>query len=109
MNGQQLNEEALARVEANADESWKQTASLVVYLVARQNEYLTSDDVWHGLEGATVSTHEPRAMGAILKRAAKDGIIAATDDWRVSSRPECHGRPVRVWRSLTLDISSGLW
>ena len=109
MNGLQLKEEAIARVEANANEEWKQAAYLAMYFVARQQEYLTSDDVWSGLVDGSASTHEPRAMGAILKRAAKEGIIVATDDWRVSSRPECHGRPVRVWRSLTLDTPAKLW
>lgn len=98
--GIELRDEALARVEANADVEWKLAAELVVHLLAAQLGTFTSDDVWEGLVDGSASTHEPRALGAVLKRVAKDGVIAPTDEWRISRRPECHGRPVRVWRAI---------
>lgn len=95
-------EEALFRVEAHADIDWKQSAELAVANAARRGLF-TTDDVWAVLDAGTASTHEPRALGAIMRRMAKDGFITATDEWRVSSRPECHGRHVRVWRGLTTE------
>lgn len=39
-------------------------------------------------------------MGNVMKKAAERGICEATDEYRPSVRPKCHGRPVRVWSSL---------
>jgi hypothetical protein len=38
-----------------------------------------------------------RAMGAILWRAAKEGMCGPTDEWAWSKRER---RPIRVWKSL---------
>lgn len=45
-------------------------------------------------------THEPRALGALMREAARAGDIEATDAWALSERVACHRRPLRVWRSL---------
>ena len=87
----------LAAVEAHADPDWKDEAERVIDLLASTRQQFTTDDVWQRL--GHVSTHEPRAMGALMKRAASRGVIRATDGWATSTRPECHGRPIRVWRS----------
>jgi hypothetical protein len=44
--------------------------------------------------------HEPRALGALMREAARNGLIEATDRVRPSERPQCHMNPKRVWRSL---------
>jgi hypothetical protein len=87
----------LREVEDHADTDWKAEAMRVIRDLAERRATFTTDDVWQRL--GHVSTHEPRALGALMKRAASAGVIRATDGWAVSSRPECHGRPVRVWRS----------
>lgn len=91
--------EAIERVERNADEQWKRYTLGVIQGLAMMGGEFTTDDVWQQLEGAPVQTHEPRAMGAVIKQAAAAGFIKATDGWATSQRPECHGRPIKVWRS----------
>ena len=90
----------LAAVEAHANPDWKDEAERVIDTLAATRQHFTTDDVWQRL--GHVSTHEPRALGALMKRAASRGVIRATDGWATSTRPECHGRPIRVWRSACL-------
>lgn len=91
-------DEALGRVEANADERWKAEALAAVRHLARMLPEFTTDDVWARLGDSY--PHEPRALGAVMKTAAAAGLIEPTDRIRTSHRPECHARPVRVWRSI---------
>jgi hypothetical protein len=91
--------EALAKVEAHADPDWKDRARGIIHELARVRVEFTTDDVWKELALAGVETHEPRALGALMREAAGAHIIAATDRYRPSARVACHGRPVRVWRS----------
>lgn len=91
-------DEALRQVEQNADEAWKRHAVTVIRRCALVLGEFTTDDVWDRLD-PEFSTHEPRALGALMRRLATSGVITATDNYRPSKRQECHNRPVRVWRS----------
>lgn len=93
----QARDEAIARAEANAAPDWLATAERIVLAVSPGGE-LTTDDIWTGLTAAGVATHEPRALGAVVRRLAKAGEIVATGHYRPSARRECHARPVPVWR-----------
>lgn len=46
------------------------------------------------------ATPDNRALGAVMRRAATDGLIAATNELRPSQRVSLHGSPRRIWRSL---------
>ena len=76
---------------------WITLATAEIRRLARRRDVLTSDDIWAVLRDAPP---EPRAMGAAFRRAAREGVIRKTDHTIKSIRPECHGRDVRVWRSL---------
>lgn len=91
-------DEAVTRVGANADTAWMDAAIGAIWALAMIQQEITADDVWSAI-GHTASTHEPRALGAAMKRAAGLGYITATDTYRPSTRLSCHARPVRVWRS----------
>jgi len=91
-------DEALARVMRNADSQWTKTAALLIMDVADSTDEFTTDEVWSALHRVDARTHEPRALGAVMKSLASAGLIVATDNWRQSIRPECHARPVRIWR-----------
>jgi len=93
-------DDALERVERNADKAWKLRTMVVVMRLATDRETLTTDDVWERLQQHEERTHEPRALGAVMRTAAKRGYIRPTDDYTTSVRKECHARPVRVWQSL---------
>lgn len=91
---------ALATVAGHADPDWFHAAAWAIRWCALDSEAFTTDDVWNLLhEIAYPLPHEPRAMGAAMKRAQAAGVCTATDRTRVSHRPDCHARPVRVWQS----------
>jgi hypothetical protein len=92
-------DEALARVEQHANDAWKAEAMRAVVRVARERGRFTTDDVWQALGGLDVGTHEPRAMGAVMRQAARNGWVRATDEYVKSGRAACHARPLRVWES----------
>lgn len=94
-------DEALVRVDRNADSRWKDHVDRTIRRLASTRAEITTDDVWQALADAGVEPpREPRALGSAMKRAAAAGEIAATDRIVQSARPACHARPVRVWRSL---------
>ena len=68
--------------------------------LARRQATLTTDDVWAAIGSPA---DEPRILGNVMRQAAQDGVIAAIDRYIPSTRPECHCRPVRVWRSLVFS------
>jgi len=59
----------------------------------------TTDDVLKLMDKA-VTTHEPKAWGAVMLRAAKIGWCETTDRYGPSDKTSSHRRPKRVWRSL---------
>lgn len=94
-------DQAISQVDRNAEPGWKQRAQEAISRVALRKDEFTTDDVWALLDERGIEApHEPRAMGAITRWASSKGIIRATDRYAMSARPECHGRPIRVWQSL---------
>lgn len=83
---------ALARVEAGAPADWKTAAEAVLAGLAATGKPFTTDEVWAMLP----QPPEPRALGALMRHAARAGKIRRVG-WRASSRPECHCRPVAMW------------
>ena len=95
-------EEAIDRVERGAPELWKKTALKAVKWRAKKGVPFTTDEVWSDLEGAGVEPpREPRAMGAIMRKAVSEGVIVATDKTKISRKGTNNKRPVRVWSPLT--------
>jgi hypothetical protein len=103
---QAARDEALERVEAAAHEEWKLAAAEAIASLAFNFETFTSDDVWRILDRSEHTTHERKAMGPMLLNAARDGLIERTGRTVDSRRTACHGRPVRVWRSLVLEAKA---
>ena len=94
-------DKAIEQVEANANPDWKKHAYTAIEHLARMRPQFTTDDVWQYMaDRDIVAPHEPRALGAIMVAAAKAGLIAPTDRYTPSARPECHRRPIKIWRSL---------
>jgi len=92
-------DEALAKVSAATDTQWATEVWAIILDLA--TDTFTSDDIWQALEDRGLPTpREPRALGAILRQAATDNLIAATAEYRPSHRVACHARPIRVWRKL---------
>lgn len=91
--------EAIARVDRNMDPDWAAHAEAAIRSICSRMTEFTTDDVWEEMGGADLP-HERRAMGAAMVRAARAGLIAATDRTRPSARPICHRNPKRVWAVL---------
>ena len=94
-------EEAIDQVERNASEHWKKTALRAVKWRAKKGVPFTTDEVWADLESVGLDPpREPRAMGAIMRKAVSEKVIVATTRTRQSTKSSNHKRPVRVWSPL---------
>lgn len=94
-------DEAIDRVEAHAPDQWRTTALMIVRWIALTREQFTTDTVWQVLVNLdTEVPHENRAMGAVMRQAARNYWIEKTDRTRCSARPACHRRPLAIWQSL---------
>jgi hypothetical protein len=90
-------DETISRAGEHADPQWMNEALQVVHYLAGTRSTFTTDDVWQRM---SQTTHEHRAMGAVMRDAQRRGWCIPTGEYRSSSRSEAHGRPVRVWRGL---------
>lgn len=93
---------AIGQVDENASEHFRTAAEAAVGWCAQHFASFTSDDVWARMEtsGGVPETPDNRALGGVFRAAAAEGLIAATDTVRPSSRIRLHGSPRRVWRSM---------
>jgi hypothetical protein len=95
--------DGMERVELNADERWKAKMYEAVIAVARSQPYFTSDDVYfHALRrGLDAVTHDDRAFGPVMMRAAREGVCVKANCAPVPSRRRTlHASPRSVWSSL---------
>ena len=83
------------------DEKWQDRALKYLRVVALRQPYITSDDVWKlAKERCDQFPGEPRSMGGVFQRAAREGVIDSTDYFCKSGSKANHHRPIRRWRSL---------
>lgn len=95
---------ALEKVADAADQEWMKAAEARVRYLCQTRVEWTGDDVWDGLQN--VHTKEPRALGAVIRQAAKDGWCIPTERYQKSRRPESHRRPLQVWESRLIHLPS---
>lgn len=94
---EQAKEAAINAAARFADPDWSRQAELALIKLCRRGQPFTTDGLWYLLAQADVHTPENRAMGNIITQATKDGWIRPTNEYRKSTRPECHRRPLAVW------------
>lgn len=89
-------DEALVRVADAADPSWNTAAwdALVDYL--RTHETFFVDDFWQ--ETALVRPRESRALGPVVLRAARQGLMKKSGEFRKSAASNMTEKP--IWNSL---------
>jgi hypothetical protein len=85
--------DALQRVEDGSDPAWLEHAYACLRRTAKELPELISDDVW---ERGLPETREARALGPVLLRAKREGIITKTDRVRPSVRSHMSGKPVWI-------------
>ena len=94
-------DEAIDQVEEAANQTWKDTAMRAVKWRAKLGINFTTDQIWADLENHVSPPREPRAMGAIMRKAVRDRIIVSTPNTVASTKASNHKRPVRVWSPIT--------
>lgn len=94
-------EEAIARVEAAANETWKFVALACIHACAKEMLEFTADDVWDRINETGADAHEPSALGPRMRVAASKGWVAKMPGVLkpVSKYSQRH-RELQVWRSL---------
>jgi len=102
MNMDELTTEAIDRVQRNANVAWQKAAYEVVKDLSAVRRDFTTDTVWRAMElqHPELTTHEPRAMGAVMRTAARMRLIQTTGAFQKTKRPQAHGRPIAIWRTL---------
>ena len=100
---QVIKDVAVDAAASGADRDWYSTAIRGVRVLATRRQYLTSDDVWEWMRPLKLTTPDNRAMGSVMRTARVDEVIKPTNDFRISERSVCHGRPIRVWQSLRYE------
>ena len=98
-------EASMSQVDAAADEIWKEYMLDCIYDVAEHMPYFTTDDVfvryYQEPEEGRPTTHDLRAMGPLMRRAAKMQICIKAEILPVpSGRPTLHSSPIQIWKSL---------
>ena len=107
-DAERVRDDAIARAERHALQEWKDTTMDIIKVLAIAYPTFTTDDVWLELNRTPhVGTHEPRALGSMIRAAYKLGWIVPTQEYENSTRPECHARPVKVWRSRLYQSLEG--
>jgi len=101
--GDVLKDEAIDRVESK-NERFVGWAMDSIRICLQYPVPFTSDDVWMGTLNLCT---DPRAMGAAIRKAHRDGLIEPTGRWVKSTRAACHSRPVREWRGTLSRTNAG--
>ena len=91
---------AINRAGGGADGEWWREAQAAISLLCKRGRPFTTDAVWYLLNRVGVKTHDPRALGAVVLAACKDGLIRPTGEYHKSIRKECHRRPLAVWQPM---------
>lgn len=71
----------------------------VVWEAARRHSEFSTNAVFE-LAESPPRMIEPRAMGVVMRRAQRAGLIRPTDRYEPDRTPGSHARPKRIWRSL---------
>lgn len=94
-------EDALDRVEAGADATWKQAVERALACCIASGEPFTTDDIWKDLTRIApgVSTRDARALGPIMRTAQREGRIEKTGRYVTCRRSSRNMAPVAEWRA----------
>lgn len=97
----------MARAARSCNPVWWQYMLELGQEIALRKPFLSADDLEferYRRQGPT--THENRAMGPLMKYAARLGYWEPTQDFVESSQKVKHQRPMRVWHSLIYQGNS---
>jgi hypothetical protein len=79
-----------------ADPRWYAEAERAIAVLSRSRAPFTAATIAAMMDW-NVGTPEPRAMGCVVRAAARAGKIKPTGNWRAGQWSRNHGRPQREW------------
>jgi len=94
-SAEDLRDQAIEKLEVAYD-NWISSVLKIISSIPHQQTF-TTDYLWEQVDS---EPREPRAMGAVMTKARKDGLVCATGNYVKSRRAECHARPVMIWRRM---------
>ena len=87
-------DQAIQRVDDNASERWKSAAEAIVLSRAATQQPFTTDDVMEDLATLSVSTHDSRALGPVIRRAVRKNVLVEVGMTRSRRR---HGARIPIY------------
>lgn len=100
---QERADRAVERSAAHADPDALDYWFGVVWALARREPEFSTNAVIEYGDGSH-RLIEPRALGVVMRRAQKAGVIRPTDRYEPDRTPRAHARPKRIWRSLIYRV-----
>lgn len=94
MEAQERRDAGMASVDENADDEWKIACCAVVMGLATGHTFL-AEDVRGGVADAGYHVHDNRALGPVMLRLAKEGLIEQAGFARAKSS---NLSPKVLWR-----------
>ena len=85
---------AMHSVEANAVPAWIEEAERIIRNLTAGTRFI-GEQIVDKVEERGLVTHDKRAMGPVMHRLAKEGVIRKTGDYRAARTS--HGSPKSVW------------
>lgn len=96
MKAERRRDQQMGRAHAAAPPGWKDQVRHALWEVAKRGDPFTVDDVWAELERRGVPTpQEPRALGPVVSKALRSGVIRDTGQMAKSVRR--HGTKITVY------------
>ena len=92
-------DEGMATVEDGASLGFMEAARLALTYLAWTRPTFFVDDVWQQMGEGWPDTRDYRAMGPVMSRGKRDGLIDPTDEFVPSAQVRSHSTPRRVWKS----------
>lgn len=90
-------DDGMARAERHAGRPWKERAIRAVRTYAERHEFFHVDEFWEwAMARGLPEGDSPRALGPVIKQAARDGYLDRTRVSAPSVRSNTTGKP--VWR-----------
>lgn len=94
-SAEDLRDQAIEKLESAYD-NWINSVLKIISSIPNQQTF-TTDYLWEQVDS---EPREPRAMGAVMTKAKKIGLVCSTGNYIKSRRAECHARPVMIWRRI---------
>ena len=94
----QAADEAIARVDRNANPDWKEEAARAIWKRSKSGETFTTDEIMEDLAAVGVETHDARALGPVMRRAIRKKIVTEVGMTRSRRR---HGARIPVYSGVS--------